>query len=208
MRWSPIPFRKCLLTLCLAAAGVLWLSGQSGPPVHDLAPGRFLVAQRGLLDPNFHETVILLVTLNKDGAMGLVLNRPTDIPLSQAFKDYDTDRGGDGPVYIGGPVSPGGVLALVRSTSAPPDCERIVGDVFFVSTAAPLEKALTSGAGPGRLRVFSGYSGWGAGQLDREILTGSWHVFEADPSLVFDSKPDSLWDRFIRRTELRIAGLR
>ena len=97
------------------------------------------------------------------------------------------------------------MLALLRSTTPSADSRRVKDDVHVVATRQDLEAQIAAGADPRRFRVYVGYAGWGPGQLERETLQGSWHVFTADTATIFDPEPDSLWQRQLRRTEERVA---
>jgi putative transcriptional regulator len=172
----------------------------------DLAAGRFLVASRELGDPNFAETVVLLVRYGEqDGAMGLIVNRRSDLPLSRVFQDLKVAKGNADPVYMGGPVEPGVVLALLRSASPPEEAQLVFGGVYLVSSKALLEKTLAAKAEPSSFHVYLGYAGWGPGQLEHEVELGGWQVLPAAPAEVFHADPDSVWPRLIKRTEQRIA---
>jgi putative transcriptional regulator len=189
--------------LAVLASATVW--GQ----IQELATGRFLVASRSLGDPNFAETVILLVRYNEDdGSVGLIINRQTDIPLSRVFRDIKGAKVRKDPVFMGGPVEPGGVLALLKSSSKPEEATKIFADVYLVSSRALLEKSLTAGVEASAFRVYLGYAGWGAGQLEHEMELGAWHVLPAEAATVFDPDPDAVWARMIRKTELRIARRR
>jgi putative transcriptional regulator len=167
-----------------------------------LAAGKFLVARRDLPDPFFAETVILLLQYDKNGALGLIVNRPTGIPVSRLLRDLEAARQRKDPVYLGGPVSPGGVLALLRSGAKLGDARHVFADVYLVSSRQALEKAVSDRAEPSALRIYMGYSGWAPGQLDGEMRLRTWHIFQGDPELVFHPDPESVWPRLIRRTEL------
>ena len=171
----------------------------------ELAAGKLLVAARGLRDPNFSETVILLAEHSEESAMGLVLNRRTEVSVARLFPNLQEAQGQTAAVYLGGPVSPDGVLALLRSTTPAADSRRVKDDVHVVTTRQDLEAQIAAGADARRFRVYVGYAGWGPGQLERETLQGSWHVFTADTATIFDPEPDSLWQRQLRRTEERVA---
>jgi len=172
----------------------------------DLAPGKILVASRELGDPNFAQTVILLVRYDDvEGSMGLVINRRSDLPLSRVFRDLKEAKDNSDPIYEGGPVEPGGVLALLKSATKPEDGLRIFGNVYLVSSKALLAKALADKTDPSAFHVFIGYAGWGPGQLEREIDLGGWHILPAAADDVFHPDPDSVWLRLIKRTEMRIA---
>lgn len=173
--------------------------------LRELAAGKVLVASRGLGDPNFVQTVVLIADHNDQGTMGLVINRRSEIPVSTVFPHLA--RTWKAAIFIGGPVAPTGIVALLRSQSPPSDSRRIVEDLYVISTREPLESLVKRGPGLTHFRLYAGYSGWGAGQLERETVQGAWHVLSADPSIAFDADPLTLWDREIRRTESRLAGL-
>ena len=174
--------------------------------VRALAAGKLLVSARGLPDPNFAETVILLAEHSGEGSMGLIVNRRTDLPLARLFPHLKPAKGGSAELFIGGPVSPDGVLALLRSTVPTSDSRRVFDDVYLIATREGLDGSILAGAEQSRFRVYLGYAGWGSGQLERETTQGAWHVFRADAAVVFDPAPDSLWQRQVRRTEDRMAS--
>ncbi len=194
------------LVLALALAAPAGLHGQAAL-IRDLAPGKFLVAARNLPDPNFAQTVVLLCRHDEKGTMGLVINRQTKLSFNKVFDQLREARDRTDPVFLGGPVQISGVLALLRSKTAPDEGLHVLDDLYLISSKAVLEKAVATGVDAGKLRVYAGYSGWSRGQLERELEMGAWHVFRGDLSFVFDSEPDTVWKRLIRRTELRIAGL-
>jgi putative transcriptional regulator len=174
-----------------------------------LAPGKFLVASRDLGDPNFSETVILLIRYDDEqGAMGLVVNRRTEVPLSRVFQDLKGAKGRADQAYSGGPVEPDNVLALLKSAAKPEEAQRVFASVYLVSSKALLEKTLGDKAEPGVFHVYLGYAGWGPGQLEHEVELGAWHILPPDAASVFDSDPETVWPRLIKRTEMRIAELR
>lgn len=169
--------------------------------VRQLAAGKLLVATRGLPDPNFSATVVLLADFDRNGAMGLILNRQTDVPLARLFPDLPAPSIREMNAFFGGPVPADGVLALVRSNRAHTDIPRVVGDVYLVSTREMLDQVIADGVRPDDLRVFVGYAGWGPGQLDSETGQGAWHLLDGSGAVIFDPAPDTLWERQIRRTE-------
>lgn len=173
--------------------------------IANLAAGKFLAAHRDLADPNFAETVVLLVHYDKDGAMGLIINRQTKIPLSRVLEGFEHAEGRKDPVYFGGPVLPNGILGLLRSPTKVEKARHIFSDVYLLSNKELLEKALAAGTRQNAFRIYLGYSGWGAGQLEHELDLGMWYVFRGDPRMVFDPYPDSVWPRLVQRTQLQIA---
>ena len=171
-----------------------------------LAPGKFLVASRELGDPNFSETVILLIQYDEEkGAMGLVVNRPAEVPLSRVFQDMKGAKDRTDEAYMGGPVEPDNVLALLKSATKPEEAQRVFANVYLVSSKALLEKTLADKAEPSVFHVYLGYAGWGPGQLEHEVELGAWHILAPDAGSVFDGDPESVWPRLIKRTEMRIA---
>jgi putative transcriptional regulator len=173
--------------------------------VRELAAGRLLVAKRNLPDPNFTDTVVLLIEYSREGAAGIVINRPSGVPLSRALPGVEQVAGVAATTFIGGPVSQGAVLALSRSACGA--CPLVGRDVYLVNTPDALKARLAEGADERRLRVYVGYAGWGRGQLEAETRQGAWHVAEADARAVFDPKPESLWRRMIGRAEAVLASL-
>jgi len=172
----------------------------------ELAPGTFLVASRDLGDPNFSETVILLLRYDEEqGAMGLIVNRRGDLPLSRVFEDVKQAKSRKDLAYLGGPVEEGNVLALLKSSRKLDEEQRVFPGVYLISDKDQLEKALADKLEPNVFHVYLGYAGWGPGQLERELDLGAWHIVAPDAASVFDDDPDSVWTRLIRRTELRIA---
>jgi putative transcriptional regulator len=166
--------------------------------------GRLLVATPLLGDPNFRRTVILIVEDDPDeGTLGVVLNRPTEVPLGQVLEAWTELVTGPPVVFRGGPVSPNSALALAlaRSGDEPLGWRSLAGSplmarVGLVDLEAPPE--LLAG-GITSFRVFAGYAGWGAGQLQAEIDEGAWYVLPGDPADAFIADPERLWPEVLRR---------
>lgn len=195
--------------LLIAVLCSLWHCQSSADAAqrNDLAAGKFLVAGRDLSDPNFAETVVLLIDYSESSAIGLVINQPRRIRISRVLEEIDLgDRAGD-PVFRGGPVSLSGVLAIIRSEEEPALTRRVFDNVYLVNNLEALEAAIHRGATFDSMRVYLGYAGWGAGQLDREVALGSWHVMDADPDAVFDRYPSSLWERLVARASTVLVKL-
>ena len=190
--------RRTVLTLLASASP---LGAQAAPRFGDAAPGRFLVARRDLPDPNFAQSVVLLTSFSRGGAMGVIVNRSSEVRVSRLIPSVKSAA----MLFEGGPVSRGLAVALVRLKDAPEGAVQVVSDIYLLTDKAFLEKSLNAGMGDDRLRIYVGYAGWSPGQLEKEILAGSWHIMPSTPSLVFDQEPDSLYDRLMRRTDTRIA---
>jgi putative transcriptional regulator len=189
------------------AAGTRVIRTQARGKVRDLAAGKLLVAHEDLPDPNFADTVVLLITYDEEGAMGLVINRSTDIPLSKLFEDMEGAKGRNDRAFAGGPVARTGVVALVRSREQPEQSRHVFADVHLITTQEVLEKSMKAGTNESAFRVYIGYAGWGPGQLDHEVELGTWHILRGEAEVVFDAKPDSVYSRLIEKTRIRTASL-
>jgi putative transcriptional regulator len=170
----------------------------------DLGVGKVLVAARGLGDPNFAGTVILLLHYDAKGVVGLTLNRRTDVPLSRVL-DLKAAKDRSDLVYAGGPVEPTGVLALFESSAKVEKAENVFGGVYLISDKALFEKTISGRPDPGVFHVYLGYAGWTQDQLRAEVQLGAWFVFPGDAETVFNSHPDSLWLEMIKKTQLKYA---
>jgi putative transcriptional regulator len=170
----------------------------------DLGVGKLLVASRGLGDPDFAGTVVLLVHYDEKGALGLILNRRTDIPLSRVL-DLEAAKDRSDPIYLGGPVGPSAVFALFASSAKMEKAENIFGGVYLISDKALFEQTISARPDAGVFHVYLGYAGWAQDQLRNEVQLGAWFVLPADATTVFNADPDSLWLQMIQKTELQLA---
>jgi len=161
--------------------------------------GSFLVASRQTVGPFFYQTVVLLLSNDPEGAVGLVINRPTELPVAALLPSIAEVQERTDPAHFGGPVEPNQVMVLVESDTQPTDSLRVVGNVFAFRSLSSLQ-AIAKAIGPGlRFRAYVGYAGWGPGQLAAEIARGDWFVDSSDPKAIFDMKADEVWPKFIRR---------
>jgi putative transcriptional regulator len=161
--------------------------------------GRLLVASRLLQDPNFAETVVLILEGGSTGAVGVVVNRPTDLELRTVLPDVKELNERHDTVFLGGPVDRSQLLLLVRATAAPKDSMRVFGDVFVTASMDALSRAAEERGEEVRFRLFAGYAGWGPGQLDAEIARGDWIVVPGDAERVFATAPERVWSELIER---------
>jgi len=160
----------------------------------DSVAGFLLVSSPALVDPNFRRTVVLMTHHDEEGAVGLVLSRPSELRVAEAVPDLAELPNADDLVYVGGPVQPEAVVVLVELDDRSADAEPIVGAVGYMRPGADLDEL-----GATRSRVFAGYSGWGPGQLEAELEEPSWIVVDAEPDDVFSSDPDELWRTVLHR---------
>jgi putative transcriptional regulator len=163
----------------------------------ELDAGMFLVAKREMLDPNFAKTVVLLLSYDVEGALGLVVNRPSEMTLSKVLPDVEALRDREDPVFVGGPVPGNKLFLLVRSADEPEDSRRVLEDVFVSQSRELLEQLAGENDGTDPFRLYVGYAGWASGQLDHEVARGDWHVVAADGDAVFSERPKEIWNRLI-----------
>jgi putative transcriptional regulator len=157
--------------------------------------GQLLVAGPALQDPNFHRTVILVGEHSDEGAMGVVLNRPSNATVTEAVPELETLVDGAELVHVGGPVQPSAIVVLADFVDPNRAGVLVVESVGFL----PAEVEPDELGELRRARVFAGYAGWGPSQLDTELEEGSWIVEAAVPEDVFTAAPDDLWSLVLRR---------
>lgn len=166
----------------------------------ELSKGKFLVASKQLRDPQFFETVVLLIEYDSQGAMGLVINRPTTVKLSEVLPEIEGLQKRSDTIYLGGPVAKNQLMLLIRTSSPPEGSHLVFKDVYLSSSQTIIEKMIDNPDTPERFRVYAGYAGWAPGQLDREVSRGGWHILQADEESVFDKTPAEVWPELIRRS--------
>ena len=167
-------------------------------PNPSLAPS-LLVSMPQLNDPNFRRAVILLCEHGKHGAFGLVLNRPTDTPAADVVRlTPPVNATSDLELWIGGPVER--ERGWILMGTEPADAESVrVCDGVFLSTSPSLLRRFLEAPPPPRTRLLTGYAGWDAGQLDRELAASAWLHADVDPDLIFDNAANELWEATLRR---------
>jgi putative transcriptional regulator len=158
--------------------------------------GQLLVAGPALLDPNFWRTVVLVVEHNDEGALGLVLNRPSETSVGEAVPQLETLLDSDQRLFIGGPVQPSAVIVLAEFEDAT-DAALIAFDDVGVLGTGPSSDELTAGVRSGR--AFLGHAGWGPGQLDGELERDDWILEPARLDDAFSADPKALWSEVLTR---------
>ncbi|MEY2447400.1 MAG: putative transcriptional regulator [Acidimicrobiaceae bacterium] len=153
-----------------------------------------------LNDPNFERTVVLMLEDNEDGALGLVLNRPSPLEVGEPLPDWADLSASPPVVFVGGPVSRSSVIALARRSDEPDLSDDSwtsvlgpIGVLDLTADAALLHAAVDD------VRVFAGYAGWDAEQLRGEIAEGAWFVVDAVPNDATTDEPEELWREVLRR---------
>lgn len=159
-------------------------------------PGRLLVATPDLHDPNFRQSVVYLLAHGDDGSLGVIVNRPGEVPVDQVIPALADAVTPPPTMFAGGPVRPDGVIALAH----------VDEDVEGVGTVAPGVGVVDLEREPldvtdrvDELRLFAGHAGWVPGQLDQELASGGWFVVDGRPEDVFAAEPEDLWERVLRR---------
>lgn len=156
----------------------------------------FLIAMPGLTDPYFAKTVTYLCQHNDEGALGIIVNRPSELKLKEIFDQMDIEPVdpviAQTPVYFGGPVQPERGFVL-HDTSGPWESTLRIGDTLLLTTSRDILVAMGKGEGPPRALVSLGYAGWSPGQLEREIAENSWLNATADKSIIFEQPVANRW---------------
>jgi putative transcriptional regulator len=163
--------------------------------VEDSLRGKLLVASPALVDPNFARTVVLITEHNADGAMGIVLNRPSEVAAAELLPQL-ADIAGDEPLFVGGPVQPEAVVLLAEFADPDAAAWIIAADVGLASAESDLDDLV---AAVRRGRLYAGYSGWGPGQLEAELEVDSWIVEPPLPAELFPRSAESLWSDVLDR---------
>ena len=156
--------------------------------------GRLLVAAPPLGDPNFDRTVVYMLEHNESGALGLVINRPSTT-VDTALENWVPLLAPPSSVFAGGPVQPDALIALGRLTTGEIEPVELDRDPVLLDPR------------PERVRMFHGYAGWGAQQLDGELEAGVWIVVSAESDDVFSDRPDDLWADVLARQPGRVAWM-
>jgi len=183
-----------LLVWCLLI--IMVSSPVYGEPV--IEKGVFLIANPSMADPNFSQTVVLICEHNnKEGTLGVVLNRPTELLLSEALPAVTVLKGTSYVLFVGGPVQQNGILMLFRSGKEPANTKQWLDQVYLGSNMDALARIITHPQPTETFRAYAGYAGWAPGQLEFEMSLGSWAVLQADPMSIFDKNPATLWTELV-----------
>ena len=157
------------------------------------AVGTMLVASPTLAGSGFSQSVVLLIQHDENGTMGLIINQPTQTSALEMLPEVESLQGYTGKLYIGGPVAPWGVIMLVQGDDAPDNAYPVIEGIYTSGDQALLQDLINTAGGDARVRLYAGHAGWLPGQLDAEILRGSWRVIPARQELVFSNTPLELW---------------
>lgn len=168
-------------------------------------PGQLLLATPELVDPNFAESVVLLLDADESGALGVVLNHPSQVPVREVLANWRPHVVEPDVLFHGGPVGTDGALAVARlrdPADPPVGFQSVFSDVGLIDLDTPLELVEDSLA---QVRIFAGYAGWGPGQLDAEIAEGAWYVVPAHTQDTFVGDVTHLLRNVLRRQPGELA---
>jgi putative transcriptional regulator len=180
-------------------------SDPAGTPEPPSLKGQFLIATPTMRDPRFDRAVILMVSHGRDGALGIVINRPLgEKPLADilaAFGKKDMAAAGNVPVFLGGPVQPEVSFVIHGSDYRRPATMNIDSRLAATPSGEVLDD-IARQQGPAKRLIVFGYAGWSPGQLEGELARNVWYMAPADPGLVFDDDRDKVWEHAVaRRTQ-------
>jgi len=179
-------------SICLLSGLALFTAPTCAEPVP--AVGTLLVASPALEGSGFSQSVVLLIQHDENGTMGLIINQPTQTSAVEMLPKLKSLQSYTGKLYIGGPVAPWGVIMLVQGDDAPENAYPVIEGIYSSGDQTLLQELSNAAAGDARVRLYAGHAGWLPGQLDAEILRGSWLVIPAKRELVFSKTPLELWE--------------
>ncbi len=163
--------------------------------------GQFLIAGKRLRDPNFYQSVVLIVEHGSHGAMGLVVNRPSSVKVTKALAEHFTLPESDDRVFVGGPVEPSALFILHNTERFDQQARDVAPGVYVGSSAEVFEnvvRAASDGEASVKYRILCGCAGWGPGQLESELSRADWRVRPASAELVFHDDPYETWQMTLK----------
>jgi putative transcriptional regulator len=165
------------------------------------AAGLFLVARRTLDDPHFRQSVIYLLKHGSLGSLGVIVNRPTELDLSDAVSGIKDGNATPRRVFFGGPVEISTVWMLIRDEQESRLVQHIADDIYLSGDRTVLDRLLSEKKPENALHFYMGHAGWLPGQLALEIKQENWYVIQTDPAVIFTADPGSIWKRLIEKLD-------
>lgn len=197
-----------VLSLLFLTPGANGLFAAIAPPALELkpavltpAPGMFLVAGRGFLDPNFSQTVVYLMQHDREASFGLVVNRPGGGTLSSTLPYVAETTFASSPVYRGGPMDPDMLVMLIRNSPDSPRMRQVTDSIQASVSLQVLDELLVDRKPPDDVRFYLGYAGWSPGRLEQELEHHYWHLVKGNPAAVFGAEAAGLWETLINQLE-------
>ena len=169
------------------------------------ANGLFLIAKPGLADPNFARTVVLVTQTEDASTVGVIINRPSTLELSQLLSQEFPTQNYRGPIYFGGPVMRQALIAVYRSETVPAAAAfHVLKNIYL--TMHPDNIKLLLATPEAQYRLYAGFSGWAPLQLQSEFMRDGWYILPADEAMVFRKSAEGLWEELVDRAERRSPG--
>lgn len=189
-----------LFAAAFAALAALAAASPARAQQHLPANGLFLIARPGLIDPNFAKTVVLVTQTEDASTVGVIINRPSTLKLSDFLsKEFDTANY-RGPIFFGGPVMRQALVVVFRSETVPTAAAfHVLKDVYLTMHPDNIEKLLADPAA--RYRVYAGFAGWAPRQLQSEVMRDGWYFLPADEPTVLRESADGLWEELLERAQ-------
>ncbi|HEY8068340.1 MAG TPA: YqgE/AlgH family protein [Burkholderiales bacterium] len=188
---------RILIALLLGLAGITAQAQQTQP-----ANGLFLIAKPSLIDPNFQKTVVLVTQTEDASTVGVVINRPSALKLSEILSPEIPTQNYKQPVFVGGPVLQQIIIAVYRSDAVPAaPAFHVLKDVYLTMHPDNLQKLLADPKA--RYRLYAGFSGWAPRQLESEFMRDGWYVLPADDATLFRDSTEGLWEELVERAMRR-----
>ncbi len=169
----------------------------------DWLKGKLLVALPMVNGDEFFRTVILVLAHGPQGALGVVLNRPTEVEVAELFPDLAFETAEPRVLFAGGPVEPDGIICLARATTG----DEAPGFAPVLDTWGSIDPRQPPPGGVDAVRVYRGYAGWSARQLENELDRGSWLVFDTRPGDLASDDPEDMWGQVLEREGPKFARL-
>lgn len=202
------PFRilLALLGASLLALHLVPARADDASKDQDANSAIMLVAKPELKDPFYASTVLIVRPLQNGGHAGFVLNKPTRVTLGQAFPDDEPSQKVRDPVFLGGPVNPNMIFALVKQKVSPGEgAMEFAKGLFLALAGETVDRVIRDG--PDHARFFAGAVLWRPGELAQELKLGAWYVMDADSDLALSGDADHLWDKLVQRSATRDHSL-
>ena len=193
----------------LAALAVAWLAASAqGKPGASERDAILLVAAPELVDPNFRETVVLVTRYRGiAGPIGVILNRPSRVPLARAMPDEPALSGIDEKVWLGGPVARQALFYVFRASKPAGDAIEVAEGVYLDWDGERLKALLARDKPTEGLRIYAGHAAWAPGQLESEVARGSWKSARPEERIIFSTRPETVWGELERRSRATPARL-
>jgi len=168
--------------------------------VHEPSRGVFLVANESMVDPNFARTVVLLTDHGILGSVGLIVNRDSGVPVVSTIPELKGLERRTVTLRFGGPLEIASIRLLVNSDTEIASAYKLFDGVYFINSTSLLRALLADdSAHKPTINYYAGYAAWNPGQLDSEVARGDWHIVKADPAMIFEHDPDSMWRELIEK---------